>query len=156
MNISASFPFFSTPFNSHSILPHHTHTICDFLFFALAPTQCFFFLCLLLFLPQCSMWDLNTPTGIEPPPTALEAWSRHHWIAREVLHPVFTNGSHLRIFQAIPFSTCSKLELPEGILQLKREREKEKKKREKERGGERESHIQFQHFILFHGNFRRQ
>ena len=29
-----------------------------------------------------SMWDLSSPTGIEPTLSALKAWSRNHWTAR--------------------------------------------------------------------------
>ena len=31
------------------------------------------------------MWDLSSPTWIEPSPSAAEVWSPHHWTAREIL-----------------------------------------------------------------------
>ena len=34
--------------------------------------------------PLCSMEILAPPSGIEPLPLALEAWSPNHWTVREV------------------------------------------------------------------------
>ena len=31
------------------------------------------------------MWDLSSPTWIEPSPSAVEVWSPHHWTTREIL-----------------------------------------------------------------------
>ena len=34
------------------------------------------------------MWDLSSPTGIEPVPPALEGRSHNHWTATEVPGPL--------------------------------------------------------------------
>ena len=38
------------------------------------------------------MWDLSSPTRMEPAPPALEAWSLNHWTAREVQLLIYLIG----------------------------------------------------------------
>ena len=58
----------------------------------------------------CSFWDLSSPTGIEPIPSALEEQSLKHWTARDVLLTgllMQTEVRQLEKAKKMPSSECS-------------------------------------------------
>ena len=94
-----------------------------------------FFLSFFFFLPQCSMWDLNTPTRDRTYSHCIGSVGPNHWTARKSA-PQCSQMAHLSVSSKLFHSA------PSPNLNRQREssnsEEKEKRKRKKGRRGREE------------------